>query len=179
MTVTRLDGALGLSGSADLGVIGAGLPGLVKSLSLEWEEVFCRAVDVAPILAAEDAAQAVIAELDDPDRLLVEVGRGPAGRVTLKRQEPRPAARAPQPISSTALFLVSGGARGVTAECVMEVARRYRSAFILVGRSPAPDGPEPAWSAGAADEKALKQQAIEHLLAAGEHPTTLRGRPPR
>ena len=71
MTVTRLDGALGLSGSNDFGVIGAGLPGLVKSLSLEWEEVFCRAVDVAPILAAEDAAQAVIAELDDPDRLLV------------------------------------------------------------------------------------------------------------
>ncbi|HOC21407.1 MAG TPA: SDR family oxidoreductase [Anaerolineae bacterium] len=174
MTVTRLDGALGLSGSNDFGVIGAGLPGLVKSLSLEWEEVFCRAVDVAPILAAEDAAQAVIAELDDPDRLLVEVGRGPAGRVTLKRQEPRPAARAPQPISSTALFLVSGGARGVTAECVMEVARRYRSAFILVGRSPAPDGPEPAWSAGAADEKALKQQAMEHLLAAGEHPTPQR-----
>jgi hypothetical protein len=82
MTVTRLDGALGLGGTNDYSVIGGGLPGLTKSLSLEWEHVFCRAVDLDPITSPEDAAQAVVAELHDPNRLIVEVGRGPNSRVT-------------------------------------------------------------------------------------------------
>ncbi|MGC9400136.1 MAG: SDR family NAD(P)-dependent oxidoreductase [Anaerolineae bacterium] len=78
--------------------------------------------------------------------------------------------------TSDSLFLVSGGAKGITAQCVIEVARRYHSAFILVGRSPAPHGPEPDWSVGATDERALKQRAMEHLSAAGEHPTPQRVR---
>jgi NAD(P)-dependent dehydrogenase (short-subunit alcohol dehydrogenase family) len=74
------------------------------------------------------------------------------------------------------LFLVSGGAKGITAQCVIEVAQRYQSAFILMGRSPAPAGPEPDWSTGAADEKTLKQRAMEHLKATGERPTPKRVR---
>lgn len=85
ITVTRLDGALGLGGTSDYSVIGGGLPGLTKSLSLEWKHVFCRAVDLDPAMIPTDAAQAVIAELHDPNRLIVEVGRGPKGRVTLVR----------------------------------------------------------------------------------------------
>ena len=74
------------------------------------------------------------------------------------------------------LFLVSGGAKGITAQCVIEVAQRYQSAFILMGRSPAPAGPEPDWSTGAADEKTLKQRAMEHLKATSERPTPKRVR---
>jgi len=86
MTVTRLDGALGLGGREAFGVIGGGLPGLVKSLNFEWEQVFCRAVDLEPSIASERAAQLVLAELHDPNRLIVEVGHGTQGRVTLKAQ---------------------------------------------------------------------------------------------
>ncbi|MGC9400137.1 MAG: hypothetical protein ACP5HM_13500 [Anaerolineae bacterium] len=85
MTVTRLDGALGLRGRGDGSLVGAGLPGLVKSLNLEWAGVFCRAVDLDPAMAPEDAARAIVAELHDPNRLIVEVGRGPQGRVTPMR----------------------------------------------------------------------------------------------
>ncbi len=85
MTVTRLDGALGLDGTQTYGAIGAGLPGLTKSLSLEWQHVFCRAVDLDPTISAESAAQTISAEMHDPDRLIIEVGCGPKGRVTVKR----------------------------------------------------------------------------------------------
>jgi len=81
--VTRLDGNFGLSGSDGYDPVSGGLFGLVKTLSLEWENVFCRAIDLNPGLSVEQAAQAVAAELHDPNRLLVEVAYGPQGRVTL------------------------------------------------------------------------------------------------
>ncbi len=83
MTVTRLDGALGTSGEADYGVITGGLFGLVKTLSLEWDGVFCRAVDVHPDTRSEALAACVLAEMHDPNRLLTEVAYGTRGRTTL------------------------------------------------------------------------------------------------
>ncbi len=78
--------------------------------------------------------------------------------------------------TADSLFLVSGGAKGITAQCVIEVAQRYQSAFILMGRSPVPAGPEPDWSMGVTDEKTLKQRAMEYLKATRERPTPKRVR---
>ena len=72
-----------------------------------------------------------------------------------------------QPDSQT-VFLVSGGARGITARCAIRLAQRFQSRFILLGRSAC--APEPTWAAGAADEAALKQQAVQALLAQGQKP---------
>jgi len=87
MTVARLDGEFGLGGAADFsatgGAIGGGLFGLTKTLNLEWPQVFCRAVDLAPDLDPGQAVQRILAELYDPNRLIVEVGYGPQGRATL------------------------------------------------------------------------------------------------
>jgi NAD(P)-dependent dehydrogenase (short-subunit alcohol dehydrogenase family) len=83
VTVTRLDGALGLTGRSSGSPIQAGVLGMTKALRLEWPEVFCRAVDLDPDMATDAAAHAVVAELLDPDRLTAEVGWGREGRVTL------------------------------------------------------------------------------------------------
>lgn len=83
MTVMRLDGALGLGGGGAFSAVVGGLPGLAKTLWLEWRGVFCRALDLAPTMAPDNAAAIVAAELHDPDQGLVEVGYGAPGRVTL------------------------------------------------------------------------------------------------
>ena len=83
MTVTRLDGALGTSIDHDYGVILGGLFGLVKTLNLEWNTVFCRAIDVTPDASGDQIAAYVLAEMHDPNRLLTEVGYGTQGRTTL------------------------------------------------------------------------------------------------
>lgn len=83
LTVTRMDGVLGTSGTENSSALSGGLFGLVKTLNLEWEDVFCRAVDLQPDLSAEQAAACVLAEMEDPDRTVVEVGVGPQERVTL------------------------------------------------------------------------------------------------
>jgi NAD(P)-dependent dehydrogenase (short-subunit alcohol dehydrogenase family) len=72
-----------------------------------------------------------------------------------------------QPDSQT-VFLVSGGARGITAACVIELARRYQCRFILLGRSAV--APEPAWAASAETEAELKQRAIQAIVAQGYKP---------
>jgi acyl carrier protein/NAD(P)-dependent dehydrogenase (short-subunit alcohol dehydrogenase family) len=87
MTVARLDGALGLSQNANFGAIASGFFGLTKTLNLEWEAVFCRAVDLAADLPVDEAAQHVIAELHDPNRMLVEVAYSAEGRVTLVAEQ--------------------------------------------------------------------------------------------
>ncbi len=88
LTVTRLDGALGVLQNPKSKIQNpnpwpGGLTGLVKTLAQEWPTVFCRALDLAPDLAPEQAAQLILAELHDPDRRITEVGYGEMGRVTL------------------------------------------------------------------------------------------------
>ncbi len=89
------------------------------------------------------------------------------------------------------VFLVSGGARGITAQCVIKLAQRYHrmgnqdSKFLLVGRSRYTGEPEPAWAADAstpttagaaadAIEATLKSQAAAYLTSSGERPTPRR-----
>ena len=93
MAVARLDGEFGLSRNGSYEPVGGGLFGLVKTLNLEWDAVFCRAVDLSPQIDDAQAAQLLVAELYDPNLLLVEVGYSGRGRLTLA-VEPAPAGEA-------------------------------------------------------------------------------------
>ncbi len=64
------------------------------------------------------------------------------------------------------VFLVTGGGRGITAQCAIRLAERYGGTYILVGRSPL-EATEPAWAAGCDDEAALKSRAITALRVDG------------
>jgi acyl carrier protein len=82
MTVARLDGEFGL-GNGSFGVISGGLFGLTKTLSHEWQSVYCRALDLLPQIDTDKVVQYIIAELQDPNRLITEVAYGLRGRMTL------------------------------------------------------------------------------------------------
>src|SRR6202011_2032102 len=73
-------------------------------------------------------------------------------------------------IDQSAVFLVSGGAKGVTAHCMVRLAREYRCKFILLGRSAYGDG-DPQWARGVTDEPGLKKQAMLFLQSSGETAT--------
>ena len=77
-----------------------------------------------------------------------------------------------RPISLTpaGVWLVSGGAKGVTAECVIRLARQYHSKFILVGRS-ALLAAEPEWATGISDDAELKRRTMAEISARGEKAT--------
>ena len=71
-------------------------------------------------------------------------------------------------ISAATLFVVSGGARGITAKCVLALAQRYGCRFLLLGRSEAQ--PEPEWARGVAAAAELKERIAQHLLTPGRRP---------
>ncbi|MBN2047723.1 MAG: hypothetical protein JW750_07775 [Anaerolineaceae bacterium] len=83
VTLTHLDGQLGLSGPAQSPADHGAVTGLVKTLAQEWRSVFCRALDFDPALAIEQQVTFLLEELRDPDRRLTEVGRTAEKRSTI------------------------------------------------------------------------------------------------
>lgn len=71
---------------------------------------------------------------------------------------------------SSSVFLVSGGAKGITAQCVIRLAKAYQCRFILLGRSPLAES-EPAWAQGVEDEASLKRQIMADMKANNQPPT--------
>ncbi|MBD2387201.1 type I polyketide synthase [Cylindrospermum sp. FACHB-282] len=173
LTVAHLDGQFGLGRTTNFGAIGAGLFGLTKSLNLEWEDVFCRSLDLSPDLGTPAAVESILAELYDPNRLVTEVGYSSQGRVTLVAETLPPSPIIAPSVPNTKLqsqvFLVSGGGKGITAQCVIKLAEQYQCKFILLGRSSTE--PEPVWAEDCDTEAQLKQRIMEDFLAKGEKPT--------
>ncbi len=83
VAVTHLDGGFGLNSSREFEPVSGSLFGLVKTLSLEWEKVFCRAIDLSPEISIPASVEHIMAELYDPNRLIREVGYTKTGRYTL------------------------------------------------------------------------------------------------
>ena len=72
-------------------------------------------------------------------------------------------------ITPETVFLVSGGARGITAQCVIEMAQHFQCQFILLGRTSLKD--EPVWAQGVTDLTELKKRAMSDMQGRGEKPT--------
>ncbi|WP_218080752.1 SDR family NAD(P)-dependent oxidoreductase [Anthocerotibacter panamensis] len=73
-------------------------------------------------------------------------------------------------IEAADVFLVSGGAKGITAKSVVKLAESHRCKFILLGRSSIAE-PEPEWAKSWGSEAEVKKKILEHLNAQGEKPT--------
>ncbi|SER96007.1 type I polyketide synthase [Streptomyces qinglanensis] len=152
VTVTRLDGALGLAGCG--GEPGAallgGLGGLTKALGVEEPDLFCRTVDLAPGTAAEEAAARVLGEINDVRRVPEVAWNGTLRRAPALSAEPwgllPSSGEVPGELDQDEVFLVTGGARGITAWCVTALAAHRPCRFVLLGRTPLAD--VPAWAAG-------------------------------
>lgn len=71
-------------------------------------------------------------------------------------------------ITPNDVFLVSGGAKGITAYCVTHLAQTYKCKFILMGRSQLAES-EPAWAHGVADAD-LKKTYMQYLVSQGQKP---------
>jgi len=72
-------------------------------------------------------------------------------------------------ICPSSVFLVSGGAKGITRECTIRLAQNHKCKFILLGRSTLVES-EPDFAQGCFDEAGLKKRIMEHLLSQREKP---------
>ncbi|MBK1986540.1 SDR family NAD(P)-dependent oxidoreductase [Sphaerospermopsis aphanizomenoides BCCUSP55] len=188
LSVARLDGEFGLGNTTKFSPISAGLFGITKSLNQEWENVFCRSLDLSPNLDLKTSVKHILTEIHDPNLLVTEVGYSSQGRFTLVAEPSIPptpltkggniprllrGVRGDQPtnIDTNSVFLVSGGAKGITAQCVIKLAQKYQCKFILLGRSRRES--EPVWAEGCENEAELKKRIMEDFQAQGEKPTPI------
>ncbi|MFA0265571.1 phosphopantetheine-binding protein [Vibrio cyclitrophicus] len=180
-TLSRIDGGFGYLDTKQLAnaeLNQAALSGLTKTLSHEWSNVFCRALDADASIDARHLAEAITGELFDIDTNTVEIGlshaeNGESSRATLIAATPGAAQtkNAGAQLTKSDKVLVTGGAKGVTFECALTLAKQCKSHFILAGRSKHITSAElPQWAQGK-QEKELKPAAIAHLQATGDKPT--------
>ncbi|NOI02546.1 acyltransferase domain-containing protein [Vibrio kanaloae] len=180
-TLSRIDGGFGYLDTKQLAnaeLNQAALSGLTKTLSHEWSNVFCRALDADASIDARHLAEAITGELFDIDTNTVEIGLSHAensesGRATLIAATPGTAQtkNTGAQLTKSDKVLVTGGAKGVTFECALTLAKQCKSHFILAGRSKHITSAElPQWAQGK-QEKELKPAAIAHLQATGNKPT--------
>ncbi|MBI4425382.1 MAG: SDR family NAD(P)-dependent oxidoreductase [Elusimicrobia bacterium] len=153
LTVSRLGGAFGVERLPEgVDPLFGGLAGLAKTAGREWPEVRCRALDLG--LSDEPAlAEAIAAELELAGP--AELGVSSAGAI-VPELRPAPIERSQAPLGPGDAILVTGGARGVTAEAAVALAQACRGPIVLLGRTPLP-GPEPEWLASLSTEAELKK----------------------
>lgn len=116
----------------------------------------CKAIDLSAAFTDPIAAAAAVIE-----EVLsvgpVEVGIAPTHRCSLElaRTARRPNAQLIN-LGARDVILVTGGARGVTAEVVAALADTYSSTFVLTGRTPPPTA-EPEYLVGLTAEADIKK----------------------
>ncbi|MGK2944899.1 MAG: SDR family NAD(P)-dependent oxidoreductase, partial [Desulfuromonadales bacterium] len=161
-TVSRLNGRFALpEGGPVQDVLSGGLAGLSKTAGHEWPEVTCRAFDLSADLDDIDKAAAMLVTelLVDGEQ---EVGFSREGLYTLSLVDESLAGEPlDSPVSYGDVVVISGGARGVTAEVAIALAASSRATLLLLGRSEAPQA-EPAWLNGLTSEAEIKKAVIAH-----------------
>ncbi|HEY1064643.1 MAG TPA: SDR family NAD(P)-dependent oxidoreductase [Pirellulales bacterium] len=172
---TGLGGGLGFG---DLGNTAAGFPGdggvlgFIKCLGMEWPGVLVRAIDLDPTAPVHELVDRLGSELSDAHGPL-EVGWVGGRRITW--------APAAGPLSEAAgegvqldadsTILITGGARGITAEVALALAKRWQPKLMLVGRSPLPEGEESDDTVSLAGAGPIKAALIAKRQKAGEKVT--------
>jgi hypothetical protein len=169
VTVQDTGGAFGMAPMDPRRAWLAGLPALVKTATLEWPRAALKAIDLERgARTPEQIADALVDELFDGGGEVEVALPAAGGRYTLRSVRDDVVA-GEAVIGTNDVVVVSGGARGVTAACSVEWAKRCKARFVLLGRTAL--GDEPAACAGIADDAGLKKALFNQARANGEAPT--------
>ncbi len=175
LTATRMGGTFGSldDGEAAFHPVHGGAVGFVKAMAREWSEAAARAIDVDHEMDAEAIADLVLAEMcrrgaDEVN----ESGYRDGKRVALQPVMTPTTGREPRiELNSDDVILITGGARGITAEIARELAERFQPTLLLVGRSELPEGEEPQETVSLTDAAALKKVLMQQIQQSGDKPT--------
>ncbi|MEU6153461.1 SDR family NAD(P)-dependent oxidoreductase [Actinosynnema sp. NPDC047251] len=148
----------------------SGLRGFFRTVAREYPDLVATLVEVPADAGPAAVAAALVAELAAADHepvVLAGPGSRRGLRLTVTDLGPVAAAGAGPAgdgaaeadaagLDRDAVVLLAGGARGITARFARALAAAGRCKLELLGRTPAPTGPEDADLAGAADRAALR-----------------------
>ena len=159
--ISFFGGGFGFDGrSFDCNPVYGGLAGLVKTVRLEWKNVLCRVLDLpVDIEKIRKTAEAAASLMMTQGSVEMGLDEDCCNIPTLEEQaihDIHPVNLGPDDV-----VVITGGARGVTAACAVELARQYAPTLVLVGRTPI-EAPEPEWAENLQDPSDLKKAILVH-----------------
>jgi NAD(P)-dependent dehydrogenase (short-subunit alcohol dehydrogenase family)/acyl carrier protein len=136
-----------------------------KALALEFTDVLCKVVDLDATDPVVILQKKLTEELTSPDETL-QVGLPGDRRLTVVPQAEPLAAHTARQIQRDWVILVTGGARGITAEVARRLAEHCQPLLVLAGTSPLP-GPESPDTAGLLEAVKIKAALTARLQSSG------------
>ncbi len=159
VAVTQTDGLHGYGKSGQSLSLNGGISGFCKSLAREDDSLMVKVIDFEsgadPVWMAEKAVREVTS-----DPAVVEVGWHGEGRWTIAvLPEDRPEDQDLE-LNTDTVFLISGGAGGISVPIASDLAVRTRGTFILLGRTELPDEEDQYVKQALRDRAGLKKRLI-------------------
>jgi len=165
--ITGRGGLFGIEPCAGLDPGHFAVADFVKTLALELDNVRCRVLDVDSADGRAILRRKIMDELAaDEDALQIGLPGDRRLTVTPRFLSAEARERVKTPDSSW-VFLLTGGARGITAEIARTIAQRYKSRLILAGASPMPPE-ESSDTASLTDAAAIRGVLLERLRSEGK-----------
>jgi len=161
-TVSFSGGRFGFTGSTkNFDPIYSGLAGLAKTAHLEWKNILCRALDMPDSLEkCLKNAEAAVSLMMTHGAVEMGLDGDSCNIPTLVDQALH---HTQINLNTNDVIVITGGAKGVTAACAIEIAARYSPVIILIGRSPSPSA-DPDWADGIDDPGLLKKTILTHAF---------------
>ncbi|SMN11299.1 omega-3 polyunsaturated fatty acid synthase subunit, PfaA [uncultured Candidatus Thioglobus sp.] len=162
-SITKLGGKFALEGIGDAHPVSGGIAGLIKTADKEWPEITCKAIDIQ---AHEDLtllADNIVNECLTTGP--VEIGLSYADNSDMQRftigltDLPIDQKKTATPLRAKDVVVVTGGARGVTVEISLALAKKYQTNLLLLGRTKEPS-PEATWLKGLTTEEEIKKAIL-------------------
>jgi acyl transferase domain-containing protein/NAD(P)-dependent dehydrogenase (short-subunit alcohol dehydrogenase family) len=157
-SITTLGGHFGFEDVMNGNPIQAGLYGIIKTADKEWSEVSCKSIDINRESVSLDLIQN---ELFFQEPLEVGLSDEKAHQLLLQEETLATNQKENTVLNKDDLIVVSGGARGVTAEVAVKLAETYQCGLLLLGRSPEPEA-EPEWLLSLFEPANIKKAIMEN-----------------
>ena len=143
-----------------------GLSGLAKTLNIELPSCCCKIIDLNTnqLTAKQIAAQLCSELLNGDDEL--EIGLNGAQRIKLANSKKTSSTDPLTHINEHSVILVTGGARGITSECLLELSAHVAPIYVLLGRTQLAE--EPPELKAMTDFNSLQQWFITQAQQQGQ-----------
>lgn len=172
VAATRLGGDFGVAERV-VAPEGGWVAGLLKALNVELnrrrQPVVVKVCDFSPLDTPDAIADALLRELAERSAE-VEVALGGGQRRILRAVEQSADTLPCRPPRRGTTWLITGGARGVTAEVAIKLGLAYGLKLHLVGSSPAPEADAPWRNRSPEELKALKRAIVRQAIGEGKSP---------
>ncbi|MEI6563573.1 MAG: SDR family NAD(P)-dependent oxidoreductase [bacterium] len=141
-----------------------GITGLVNTFATEWPTVSASTLALSRSESIPVLKQRIMGELQcGNDSRFAGFSSGCRQEVSIAPAELDRGTGEPLHIGSDWVILVTGGARGITAQVCLELAERFKPTLVLAGRSPLPAVEEAATTRDIASPEELRRILARQL----------------